>query len=144
MMLSRSNFPEICSKLSRSPPWPAQTQLAPLVPSEEALGVMLLFFQGVFPQQIHCNLGNSSLRFTTEPQQAALHQHPDHPWPSCHGEGVAGFILTWSPTDPAGKTQQTAGRSDLAAVPGVVFSISMFSLRLSNVHVKIKVRLTKR
>lgn len=71
MMLSRGNFPEICSKLSRSPPWPAQTQLAPLVPSEEALGVMLLFFQGIFPQQIHCNLVNSSLRSTTEPQQAA-------------------------------------------------------------------------
>lgn len=41
------------------------------------------------------------------------------------------------------QTQQIHGRCDVAVTSGVLFSIPMFSLELSDVHVKIKAHLAK-
>lgn len=42
------------------------------------------------------------------------------------------------------QTQGIHGQHDVAVLSGVLFSIPMFSLELSNVRVKIKARLAKR
>lgn len=41
-------------------------------------------------------------------------------------------------------TRQVHGRCDVAVTAGVLLSIPMFSLELSDVHVKIKAHLAKR
>lgn len=53
------------------------------------------------------------------------------------GMGAKATVGGWQP-------QQIHGRRDVAVISGVLFSIPMFSLELSNVHVKIKARLAKR